>query len=136
MSFTVPSPDKGAAQSIPAGFRPSGAPLPGIPAQPAAATRETLPAATPAVDVIFDTPIETLLEQYRVTVIESQIRDREFYGAVVVRGDRITLLQSPDRSEFEREFFIRYLVCQALGVDMTPLPEPFEVHPLAGGVAA
>ncbi|MFD9211660.1 hypothetical protein ACFVY9_00800 [Streptomyces sp. NPDC059544] len=130
MSFTVPSPDKSAAQSIPAGFRPSGAPLPGIPAQPAAATRETLPAVTPDVNTIFDTPIETLLAQYRVTLRESQIRDREFYGAVVVRGDRISLLLSPDRSEFERDFFTRYLICQALGVDMTPLPEPFAVAPL------
>ncbi|MEV1054648.1 PE-PGRS family protein [Streptomyces sp. NPDC049887] len=37
MSFTVPSPDKGTATSIPASFRPSGAPLPGVPAQPQSA---------------------------------------------------------------------------------------------------
>lgn len=109
--------------------------LPAVPAQPSAITRETL---TPTVDGIFDTPIDTLLERYSVTLYESSIRDREFYGAVVVRDGRISLLQSPDRSEFERDFFIRYLICRALGVDMTPLPEPFraEVHPLLPGVPA
>lgn len=53
MSITVPSPDKGTATSIPAGFRPSGAPLPGIPAQPLsaeeAAVRRSVDAQFPKV---------------------------------------------------------------------------------------
>ncbi|MFD9211623.1 hypothetical protein ACFVY9_00605 [Streptomyces sp. NPDC059544] len=91
-----------------------------------------------AIDAIFDTPIETLLSRYDVALYESEITDREFYGAVVVRDGRISLLMSPDRTEFERDFFTRYLLCRALGVDMTPLPEPFraEVHPLLPGVPA
>lgn len=87
------------------------------------ATPNRLAAIT--IDDIFDAPVETLLSRYAVTIHELETADRRFYGAAKIVSGRIFLLMPPNQSEFERDFFTRYLICRALDVDMTPLPEPF-----------
>ncbi|MGW7440595.1 hypothetical protein [Streptomyces sp. NPDC054849] len=97
-----------------------------------------LPGARPTLDHVFDSPLEGLLAEFNVTVLQSEITDAGFFGAVVVRADRITVLLSPNLGDYERDFFPRYLLAQALGLDMTPLPTPFEVeiNPLIDGIPA
>lgn len=89
-------------------------------------------------DYIFEADLAALLAEYEVRILTSEITDPAFFGAVVVRGSRISILLSPNLGEFELDFFPRYLICQALGMDLEPLPTPFEVevNPLLPGVAA
>lgn len=124
-----------------------------MPVQPTARQRETLPAEQTdrlhmtatrvpvehkTADYIFETDLETLLAEYEARTLTASFDDPEFFAAVIVRGSGIVILFSPNLSEFERDFFPRYLICQALGHDLTPLPTPFavEVGPLLPGVPA
>ncbi|MFD4135527.1 hypothetical protein [Streptomyces goshikiensis] len=99
---------------------------------------ERVPAGHKTFDYIFDTDLAALLAEYEVRTLTSEITDPAFFGAAVVRGGRITLLLSPNLGAFEADFFPRYLICQALGMDLSPLPTPFEVevNPLLPGVPA
>ncbi|WP_405489069.1 hypothetical protein [Streptomyces sp. NBC_00096] len=126
----------------------------GVPKQPTASEREQNPAATPdrlhmtatrvpvehkTFDYIFETELNTLLAEYgaRLLFAPDDV-DPAFFGATVVRASSITILLSPNLGDFERDFFPRYLICQALGMDLEPLPTPFEVeiNPLLPGVPA
>jgi hypothetical protein len=73
-------------------------------------------------------PLEGLLADTNVQFIESSITDREFYGAAVVRPSGQTVLLMPaNRTELEHDTIARYLLGQALGLDVTDLPKPFDV---------
>ncbi|MCC0099428.1 hypothetical protein K7B10_32570 [Streptomyces flavotricini] len=128
------------SNTVPASVRPT---LPAMPAQPTARQREALPAdradrlhmtATrvpvehKTFDYIFETDLDALLAEYETrVVVADELTDPAFFGCVVVRTSSIAILLSPNLSEYERDFFPRYLICQALGLDLTPLPTPFAV---------
>jgi len=136
--------------TVPASIVPT---LPAMPVQPTARQRETVPAERAdrlhmtanrvpvehkTFDYIFETGLDALLAEFEARVLISEITDAEFFGCVVVRTSSIAILLSPNLSEFEQDFFPRYLICQALGMDLSPLPTPFEVeiNPLLPGVPA
>ncbi|MFD5511377.1 hypothetical protein ACFWIB_26890 [Streptomyces sp. NPDC127051] len=137
--------------TVPASVRPT---LPAMPVQPTARQREVFPAdradrlhmtATrvpvehKTFDYIFETDLDALLAEYEArVVVAEELTDPDFFGATVVRGGSISILLSPNLGDFERDFFPRYLICQALGMDLTPLPTPFavEINPMIPGVPA
>ncbi|MGW2584495.1 hypothetical protein ACWCYZ_24750 [Streptomyces virginiae] len=138
------------SHTVPASVRPT---LPAMPVQPTARQRETVPAdradrlhmtATrvpvehKTATYIFETDLDVLLAEYDVRTLVASFTDPEFFAATVVRSTGIVILLSPNLSEFERDFFPRYLICQALGHDLTPLPTPYEIEvgPLLPGVPA
>ncbi|MGW0750371.1 hypothetical protein [Streptomyces sp. NPDC002587] len=127
--------------------------LAAVPSQPTAKTRENLPAERSdrlhmtatrvpvehkTADYIFETDLAALLAEYEARVLVAGFTDPDFFAATVVRDTSIAILLSPNLGEFERDFFPRYLICQALGMDLAPLPTPFEVevNPLLPGVSA
>jgi len=87
-----------------------------------------LPGQRPSLDYVLDAPLADMLSELHVEVITSEITDAEFFGCVVVRGSRIVVMLSPNLSEYETDFFTRYLTAQAYKLEMTPLPTPFEVE--------
>jgi hypothetical protein len=68
-----------------------------------------------------------MLAELNVEVVTSEITAPKFCGYVVVDGSRIVVNLSPNLSEWEAEFFTRYLTAQAFRLEMSPLPEPFGV---------
>ncbi|MFD5508159.1 hypothetical protein ACFWIB_10345 [Streptomyces sp. NPDC127051] len=128
--------------------------LPAIPKQPTASEREQTPAARAdrlhmtatrvpvehkTIDYILETDLDALLAEYEARILFAPAdTDPGFFASSVVRGSGISILLSPNLSEFELDFFPRYLICQALGLPLTPLPTPFavEVNPLLPGVPA
>ncbi|MCX5607200.1 hypothetical protein OHB39_06330 [Streptomyces sp. NBC_00047] len=137
--------------TVPASVMPM---LPAMPVQPTARQRETLPAERSdrlhmtatrvpvehkTFDYIFETDLDTLLAEYDACIVFApEDTDRDFFAGSVVRDSGMTLLLSPHLGEFEQDFFPRYLICQTLGLDLSPLPTPFavEVSPLLPGVPA
>lgn len=133
---------------------PAALQLAGVPKQPTASEREQtpvepsdrlhmtasrVPVEHKTFDYIFETDLEALLAEYGVRLLLApEDTDPAFFGATVVRAGSITILLSPHLGDFERDFFPRYLICQALGMDLEPLPTPFEVeiNPLIPGVPA
>ncbi|WP_411102471.1 hypothetical protein [Streptomyces sp. cmx-4-9] len=92
----------------------------------------------PTLDYVFDTPLAEMTAELHVEVTDAQITDDGFFGYVAVSGSRVIVRLNPNLSEFERDFFIRYLTAQAYKLPMTPLPTPFEVElsPMLEGVPA
>ena len=81
--------------------------------------------AKPSVAHMMDTPLPVLINELGVTLIDSDITDREFFGAVVQRKTGELLLTMPrDRSELEHDTVARYLLAQALGVKVADMPAP------------
>ncbi|MFZ4152833.1 hypothetical protein [Streptomyces pseudogriseolus] len=80
---------------------------------------------TLTVDHLMDTPLPVLINELGVTLIDSEIADREFFGAVVQSKTGELLLSMPrNRSDFEHDTVARYLLAQAFGVDVAPMPAP------------
>ncbi|MEV6571834.1 hypothetical protein [Streptomyces sp. NPDC051577] len=99
----------------------------------------SLPVAIPTLDHVFKADLDQLTAQLNVKVITSKdLTDPSFFGCVIVRNQSINIMLSPALSEFEADFFTRYLIAQAYKLDMTPLPTPFavEVSPMIEGVPA
>ena len=83
----------------------------------------------PSVDHLMDTPLPVLINELGVTLIDSDIPDRDFFGAVVQRKTGELILTMPrERSEFEHDTVARYLLAQALGVPVPPMPAPIVTH--------
>ncbi|GAA2441353.1 hypothetical protein [Streptomyces glaucus] len=98
--------------------------LPGIPSQPTAAEKSRA-VAKPSIDRLMDTPLPVLVNELGVTLIDSGITDADFFGAVVQRKTGELLLTMPrGRSELEHDTVARYLLAQAFGVDVPPMPAP------------
>lgn len=84
------------------------------------------PAASVTPDRILDAPLAQLLAETGVELIESQITDAGFFGAVVQRKCGELLLSMPSgRSALEHDTVARYLIAQAFDVDLPNLPPPF-----------
>jgi hypothetical protein len=91
------------------------------------------------IDRLLHDPLPDLFAEANVKVVESSITDERFCGAVVVRDGKPTALYMPaGRSEIENNVIARFLIGKALHMDLTPLPEPFdvEVHPMLPGIPA
>ncbi|MFF7854129.1 hypothetical protein [Streptomyces sp. NPDC007904] len=79
----------------------------------------------PSVDHLMDTPLPVLINELGVTVFDSDITDREFFGAVVERKTGELILSMPrGRSQLEHDTVARYLLAHAFGVDVAPMPAP------------
>lgn len=84
--------------------------------------------ATPTADHLMDTPLESLLAEYRVEVEPSSITDPEFTGGAVVRGDgSLVFVRPPARPASEWEMMARFLLGKALRVQLPDLPEPYQI---------
>lgn len=82
-------------------------------------------AAAPTPEHLMSAPLSELFEELDVRLVESEITDAGFFGAVVRRGDgRVTLLMPPDRADWERDTIARSLIGNVLDVDLSPLPRP------------
>ena len=85
------------------------------------------PAASVTPELVLDAPLDVLLAETGVEIVDSSITDREFFGAVVQRKSGETYLAMPiGRSEREHDTIARYLIAQAFHVDLPQLAEPFE----------
>ncbi|MEU8855716.1 MULTISPECIES: hypothetical protein [Streptomyces] len=79
------------------------------------------------VEELFSTPLDQLLTQLNAETGVASITDPNFYGAVVARpGHPIFLLLPAGRDDFERDTVARKLLADAIGLDLTPLPEPLK----------
>jgi hypothetical protein len=89
--------------------------------------------ATPIVspDHLLDAPLDALLAETGVEIVNSTITDAGFFGAVVQRKSGQLLLTMPaGRSELEHDTVARYLLAQVFDVDLPKLPAPFETTEL------
>ncbi|MER8197038.1 hypothetical protein ABTY00_24110 [Streptomyces microflavus] len=78
---------------------------------------------------IMNLPLDQVLTGLDIQVIESSITDASFAGGVHMgNGQKITVFMPPSRDPFETDCVTRYLIAQALGLDITPLPKPFNVE--------
>ncbi|MBO0917506.1 hypothetical protein [Streptomyces laculatispora] len=84
--------------------------------------------ATVTTGQIMNRPLDQVLTALGIRVIESSITDANFYGCVHIGNGRTTILTSPGRDKFVTDCMIRYLIAESLGLDVTPLPKPFEVE--------
>ena len=90
-----------------------------------------MPERRPSAAEILDTPLPRLLERTNVDLVDSGIKDRGFFGAVVQRkGGHLLLTMPTGRTEMEHDTIARYLIAQAFGVDLPQLPPPFETTEL------
>jgi hypothetical protein len=93
---------------------------------PAPSRRAKTAAASVTPDRILDAPLNQLLAETGVEMVDSSIPDREFFGAVVQRKNGDVLLAMPTgRSELEHDTVARYLLAQVFDIDLPKLPTPF-----------
>lgn len=83
---------------------------------------------TLSTDHLLDAPLDTLLNELNVELVDSSITDAGFFGALVERCDGTRVLSMPvGRSVFERDTTARMLLAEGLGLDAPPVPAPLEV---------
>ncbi|MET9362179.1 hypothetical protein ABZX93_14815 [Streptomyces sp. NPDC006632] len=98
--------------------RPSGAPLPLLPAMPA--QRRPLKMTE---ERLFELSLPQLLAELGVEYVTSSITDPKFYGTVIVpKSGPMVLAMPAGRDEFEHDCVVRSLLATALGLDVEPLP--------------
>ncbi|MGW3330256.1 hypothetical protein [Streptomyces sp. JS01] len=74
-------------------------------------------------------PLDQVLTALDIRVIESSITDASFAGgALVGKNQKITIFMPPGRDEFETDCITRYFIAYSLGLDVPPLPAPFNVE--------
>ncbi|MFI1166525.1 hypothetical protein ACH4UM_23715 [Streptomyces sp. NPDC020801] len=77
-------------------------------------------------DHLLDAPLDALIAETGVEIIDSTITDAAFFGAVVQRKTGEVLLAMPTgRTELEHDTVARYLLAQVFDVDLPELPAPF-----------
>ncbi|MEU5496141.1 hypothetical protein [Streptomyces griseofuscus] len=82
-------------------------------------------APTVSPDHLLDTPLDDLLTEIGVEIVDSTITDAGFFGAVVQRKTGELLLAMPaGRSDLEHDTVARYLLAQVFDVDLPKLPPP------------
>ncbi|MFG2670523.1 hypothetical protein [Streptomyces sp. NPDC048445] len=84
--------------------------------------------ATVTTAQVMNLPLDQVLTGLGIRVIDSSITDANFYGGVHIGNGQTTILTSPGRDQFVTDCMIRYLIAESLGLDVTPLPKPFEVE--------
>ncbi|MFI6337114.1 hypothetical protein [Streptomyces sp. NPDC050535] len=87
----------------------------------------TVSTTKPYADHLMDTPLPVLISELGVTLTDSPITDRAFFGAVIVqrKTGELRLTMPTGRSELEHDTVARYLLAQALGVPVPDMPAPF-----------
>ncbi|KDN78258.1 hypothetical protein DF19_39710 [Streptomyces olindensis] len=99
-------------------------------------TTPAISRSKPSVDHLMDAPLSVLINELGVTLFDSSITDREFFGAVVQKKTGELLLTMPTgRSEFEHDTVARYLLAQALGVPVPEMPAPITTTRIEDGAA-
>lgn len=84
------------------------------------------PAQELSVDYLLAAPLDDLLAEAGAEIFDSSITDATFFGAVVRRSSGELVLAMPTgRSELEHDTMARYLLAQALDIDLPKLPELF-----------
>jgi hypothetical protein len=77
---------------------------------------------------LLDAPLDELLKEFDVTLVDSTITDPSFVGALVERRDGSRILSMPPgRSWLERDTAARMLLAEGLGLDAPPVPALLEV---------
>lgn len=85
------------------------------------------------VDRLLSAPLPELLAESGAEIVDSSIRDAEFFGAAVQsRNGRISLHLPTGRSDRERDTMVRALVGRLVGADLKPLPVSLEVRTYGG----
>ncbi|WP_055693705.1 hypothetical protein [Streptomyces prasinopilosus] len=76
----------------------------------------------------MDAPLDELLDELGVELVDSTVTDRGFFGAFVEHRDGSRVLSMPPgRPAFERDTAARMLLAEGLGLDAPPVPAPLEV---------
>jgi hypothetical protein len=91
---------------------------------------EALTLARPALstDLLLDGPLDELLAELNIELVDSSITDAGFFGALVERRDGTRVLSMPvGRSTFERDTAARMLLAEGLGLAAPPVPAPLAV---------
>jgi hypothetical protein len=91
---------------------------------------EALALARPALstDRLLDAPLDELLAELDVELVDSSITDATFFGAFVEAPDGSRILSMPPgRSAFERDTAARMLLAERFGLGAPPVPAPLEV---------
>ena len=84
---------------------------------------------------LLSAPLPELLAEAGAEIVDSSIRDTEFYGAAVQRrGEPIRLLLPTGRTARERDTMARVLVGKLLGTDLKPLPASLEARTYGGAL--
>ncbi|MDF6043216.1 hypothetical protein LRD69_13875 [Streptomyces sp. JH14] len=86
---------------------------------------------------LMGSPLDQVLTDLNAQVVDIDMPETCYFGACVTRDDGRRFLAMPTgRDDFERDTIARYLLAEAIGLDVTPLPQPFEtvVHPLIPGI--
>ncbi|MFC9051808.1 hypothetical protein [Streptomyces anthocyanicus] len=77
---------------------------------------------------LMDTPLQQLVDELAITVIQAAITEPGFTGYAYVDGSGVTVALPPGRPELEHDCMFRYLIGRAFNVDgLPPLPDPFRV---------
>lgn len=86
---------------------------------------------------LMGTPLDQVLTDLNAQIVDIDIPEPCYFGACVTRKDGRRFLAMPtDRSVVEHDTIARYLLAESIGLDVTPLPQPFETatYPLIPGV--
>ncbi|MFI6488276.1 hypothetical protein [Streptomyces sp. NPDC050564] len=93
------------------------------------------PPVKPSVDFVMDAPLQQLVDELGIDLVEAGITEPGFTGYVYVDRDGVTVALPPNRSELEHDCMARYLIGTAFRVDgLPPLPEPFQVSDMTADV--
>lgn len=75
-----------------------------------------IPRSTPSAGFVMDAPLPVLIDELGVTLIDSSISDREFFGAVVrLKTGELLLTMPAGRTGLEHDTVARSLLADALG---------------------
>lgn len=71
---------------------------------------------------LMTAPLSQLYAEHGITATTSSIPDPDFFGAAIDAPDGLVLALPAGRTESETDTLARYLIGQALGADLPPLP--------------
>lgn len=76
------------------------------------------------IDQVIDLPLPTLLTEVGTRIVDTEMDDAGFFGAVVEHRaeQRVSLALPAGRDEVERDVVARFLVAVRLGLDLARFP--------------
>lgn len=84
--------------------------------------------AQPTADHVLNAPLEQLLAEFNVEVIDYPTVERGFKGATAVRPNGAVAFYLPTgRPRAEREIVARSMLGETLHVELPDLPDPFQL---------